>query len=176
MHGEAQAQVRDTTRTKRDTLRGRGVSRSDLIQEGCLALVRLVDRCDIRKQHLFASTVFHKAQARMLRAIRKRRKLREGQVRLSERRAMVARVSDPFLVFWSVELEAEFERLMGELSGFDRAVLEYRYGLGSEPRRTLDETGRMLNVPPQRVERTEFIAIARLRRRAKRLLPLLRAG
>jgi RNA polymerase primary sigma factor len=57
-------------------------------------------------------------------------------------------------------------QLLGSLSGRERQVLEWRFGLGNRRDQTLKEVGRRLGLTKEGVRQIEKRALARLRRLA----------
>jgi RNA polymerase sigma factor (sigma-70 family) len=156
------------------SLSGRGVSRADLIQEGCIALIRALDGFAHRGGPMTPNYVVRKSRERMLRAIRRRRAASERHVPLSPAREASLGTGDPFAALSSVELEDAVRHLLDLLSPFDRKVLEFRFGFHGRPRCTIEEAARVLEVRPERVGRSEDRILLLLRARARRLRPLLR--
>ena len=156
-----------------DSLARNGVERADLVQEGCIAIIAVLDRFDARREPHLAGRVVNQARTRMLRAIRRHRAARRGVLPLSPVHG--ARLNDPFAIVGSEELRSELDRALATLSSFDRAVLEYRFGLRGGKTHTLREVSRILGSNIQNVLRREYMALSHLRRRARPLLALLRA-
>ncbi|HSD50895.1 MAG TPA: RNA polymerase sigma factor RpoD/SigA [Candidatus Methylomirabilis sp.] len=67
----------------------------------------------------------------------------------------------------SLSFRQEVERMLGHLKPRERAVIELRFGLGSEEPRTLEEVGRRLNLSRERIRQIEERAKQKLRLMAR---------
>jgi RNA polymerase primary sigma factor len=67
----------------------------------------------------------------------------------------------------SLSFREEVERMLTHLKPRERAVIELRFGLGSEEPRTLEEVGRRLNLSRERIRQIEERAKQKLRLMAR---------
>jgi len=67
----------------------------------------------------------------------------------------------------SLSFRQEVERMLGHLKPRERAVIELRFGLGSEEPRTLEEVGRRLGLSRERIRQIEERAKQKLRLMAR---------
>jgi RNA polymerase primary sigma factor len=166
--------------------RGRGVPFEDLIHEGCLGLLKAIDRFDPLRGARFmtyASFWVRKAvldalseQPRMVRVPRYQRDKRRPvprEVRLDEpldadhTRTIgdgLADAAQPLAGDAMIEREAlaRMRRELRALSAREQTVLASRFGLTGEPAMTLLEVGTLLAISRERVRQIENAALARL--------------
>jgi RNA polymerase primary sigma factor len=177
--------------------RGRGVPFEDLIHEGCLGLLKSIDRFDPERGARFmtyAAFWVRKGildalaeQPRMVRVPRYQREKRgvfPREVRLdapidAERtRTLSDELADsrhPPAADAMIEREAiaRMRRELATLSSRERIVLASRFGLAGEPALTLLEVGARLDLSRERVRQIEVEALTRLRGLlGKRVRPL----
>jgi RNA polymerase primary sigma factor len=67
----------------------------------------------------------------------------------------------------NLSFRQEVERMLGHLKPRERAVIELRFGLGTEEPRTLEEVGRRLNLSRERIRQIEERAKQKLRLMAR---------
>ncbi len=70
---------------------------------------------------------------------------------------------DPESGYSGVAAERLLEHWLDQLSFQQREVVEYRFGLAGDGRRTLEEVGKMMGVTRERVRQIQMAALARLR-------------
>jgi RNA polymerase nonessential primary-like sigma factor len=70
---------------------------------------------------------------------------------------------DPEDRYAGVAAEQLLEHWLEQLTAQQREVVEYRYGLRGQGRRTLEEVGRLLGVTRERVRQVQLAALKRLR-------------
>jgi RNA polymerase primary sigma factor len=161
-------------------LQGRGLSQSDLIQEGNLGLMRAVDRFEHRKGFSFSTYAIHWIRAAMTRAIDNTgREIRIPVCQLRKRRDDVSFTMVPFDGPESVELASatpapddltiesdmaeQLVSLVGRLSPRDAGVIRRRFGIdGFEPM-TLSEVGKHYGVSKEMIRIIQKRALARLK-------------
>jgi RNA polymerase primary sigma factor len=69
----------------------------------------------------------------------------------------------PFEVVVARLNQADLRQVLNRLNDRERAVIEMRYGLGTEEPKTLDEVGRLFNVTRERIRQIESKALAKMR-------------
>jgi RNA polymerase primary sigma factor len=168
--------------------RNRGVPPEDLINEGCLGLLRAIRCFDPRNGARFmtyASFWVRKAvldtladQPRMVRVPRYQRERRQPLPREIRLDAPVeagsdrtfgdgladARVPPPGASMIRRETIARLRKHVRSLSARERTVLASRFGLHGEPAMTLMEVGSRMAISRERVRQIESAALSRLRR------------
>jgi RNA polymerase primary sigma factor len=172
--------------------RGRGVPFEDLIHEGCLGLLKAIDRFDptrgarfmtyaafwVRKRILDALA----EQPRMVRVPRYQREKKgtfPREVRLDEPidaervQTLGEKLADSRLLpaaetMIQHEAISRMRRELRSLSAREQAVLASRFGLAGEPAMTLLEVGNRLALSRERVRQIENEALTRLRNALRR--------
>jgi RNA polymerase sigma factor (sigma-70 family) len=160
---------------------GRGIPLEDLVQEGCLGLLKAAERFDRERGLRFSTYATYWVRQAILKAFDREAPRLEGRElavldglpgAFSERADFLplsARAADEG--FPSPE-EAALERLEAEalrkalaaLPERERLVLEVRYGLAGRPPGTVREAARLLGVSRMRAHQLERQALGRLRR------------
>lgn len=168
--------------------RGRGVPLDDLVNEGCVGILRAIGRFDASNGARFmtyASFWIRKAmldalaeQPRVVRIPRYQRSKGATiprEVRLDEPlaaadgRTYADELADPSTVEASARLiddetSAQLRGLLATLPARERTVLSSRFGLDGRGSKTLLEVGERLEISRERVRQIETAALERLRR------------
>ena len=172
--------------------RGRGVPAEDLISEGCVGLLKAMQRFDTAAGTRFTTYASFWVRREMLLALmtqprvvhipryaRQRGEPTPLEIRID---APVAGTDGPNLadrladhaaqpatdgIIARQELES-LRRHVLELAPRERTVLVERFGLQGEGARTLEEIGLQMGISRERVRQIEVSALARLRREFRR--------
>jgi RNA polymerase primary sigma factor len=163
---------------------GRGLSISELISEGNMGLMRAIEKFDEEKDIKFISYAVWWIRQGMLEAIKKKKLVTmveidptESNDTIIERK--IADDEDEIMggindVGFSNEAE-EYKRelganqkevigkLLNSLSGREREVIEYYYGLNNKRELTLSEIGSKLGLSSERVRQVKLKSIRKLR-------------
>jgi RNA polymerase sigma factor (sigma-70 family) len=152
--------------------RGNGVALADLIQEGCIALIRAVDQFEAARHPDFAHYAKWRIRGRLCEIIRSTTEAAEGGAGDLEPLLDLVEdteTPDPYASALRAEVEGRVRELLHTLAEEEERVLRLRFGFDRPDPQTPTEVGRSLGVHPKHVRRIEGQALSMLKRRARRL-------
>jgi RNA polymerase primary sigma factor len=139
-----------------------GLSLMELVSDGNITLMRAVDGFDVQrgnKLSTYATLALMKGFARSVPA------MRSGQHASSLDDRMIEGLADRGGTRRDHFADRDHVRvLLSNLSDRERGLISARYGLGTDPSRTLDTAARDLGISRHRARQIEKLALAKLRR------------